>query len=193
MRCKYFSVIVLIAILCGSWAAGRLFSADPPEKSSSEDLAKIERQIAGASLKLAEVELQVLVDANQKLANTFPRSAVERSQQALALAKERAAQAGKDDDADLHTSYVDLTKSEWDVADANYRAAVRANKQIKDAVPRLEVERFRLLAELAKLRYDRAQQAGKLPEIVLLNWQVEDLRNQIRRLVHQVELYRGNE
>jgi hypothetical protein len=192
MNARGFSAFVVIAAICSSWFAGRLMSADPPKsKPTQDELGKIQRQIADVSLKLAETDLQVLVDANRKLPNTFPRSAVERLQQVVAVAKQRVAQTGKDEDS--HASYLALTEAEMNIADADYRTSLQANKQIKNAVPPLELERLRLTAELAMLRHDRAQHASKVPDILLLGWQLDDLREQVRRLGQQVELYRGNE
>ena len=176
--------------MSGSWMVGRLMSADA---KSSDELAKINSQIAELSLKLAETELQVLVDANEKLANTFPRSAVDRLQQVVNAAKQRAAQTSKENGANVYSSYVTLTGGEMNAAALDYRTAMAANSQIKDAVPPLELERLRIAAELAKLRNERAQKAADVPDIVLVNWQLEDLRDQVRRLAQQVQLYRGNE
>ena len=193
MRPKFFVTLALFVAISGGWLAGRLMSADPPKSNDADQLAKINAQIARAELHLAETELKVLVDANTNLPNTFPRSAVMKLQQIVDAAKKRVEQSGKGDSADLHSSYIALTAAEMNSAATNYRTALAANKQIKDAVPALELERLHITAELAKLRSDRAQNAGGVSDIVLLGWQLDDLREEVRNISQQVELYRGNE
>lgn len=193
MRPKFYVTLALMVAISGGWFAGHLMSADPPKASDSDSLAKINAQIARAELHLAETELKVLVDANTKLANTFPRSAVMKLQQVVNAAKKRVEQADKADSHTMLASYVALTAAELNSADTNYRTALAANKQIKDAVPALELERLKITAELAKLRNDRAQQAGTASEVSLLSWQLDDLREKVRNISQQVELYRGNE
>lgn len=193
MRRKTFTM-GLTGLLIGAWLTGQLLSADPAaSKTSGEDLAKLQRQIAETSLKLAENELQVLVEANKRLPNTFPKAAVERAQQIVEVAKARAGEVGKDADADAHANYLGLTAAEMTVAETQYKAALAATQQIKNAVPPLELQRLALTANLTKLRHERAKLAGSVPALVLLSWQLEDLREQVRNLSRQVELYRGNE
>jgi hypothetical protein len=192
MRRSNILIVGLVSIISGSWLAGQLLSADP-KPNSSEELNRISGQIAAMSVKLAEVELQVLVDANEKLANTFPRSAVARLRQTVAAAKLQAANATKSDSASLHENYVALTGAEMHAAALEYQTALAANKSVKNAVPPLELERLKIMAELAKLRNERAQQSTGASEMDLLNWQIADLRDHVRRLSQQVELYRGNE
>lgn len=193
MRRIHVSMGIAALLLC-AWFTGQRLSADPPvPKTGGDELARLQRQIAETSLKLAENELQVLVDANERLPNTFPKAAVERAQQIVEVAKARAEQVGKDADADAHASYLGLATAEMNVAETQYKSALAANRQIKNAVAPLELQRLALTATLAKLRHERAKLAGNVPALVLLSWQLEDLREQVRNLSRQVELYRGNE
>jgi hypothetical protein len=196
MNVRLLSALLFGAAVCTYWIWGAAVWAEPSQTKadgSNPQLGKLQRQIAELSLQLAQNELQVLVDANERLPNEFPRTAVEQAQQFVAAARQRVELTKGQQGPNLYSNYVNLAAAELKAAESQYRAAQAATRLVRDAVPPLELERLRLTTELTKTRFERAKLAKEVPEILLLSWQIEDLREQVRRLARQVELYRGNE
>jgi hypothetical protein len=189
------NVGVAAAIAIAAWFAGQGMHAETPANSqtSGGDLAKIDLAYNENALKLAETELQILVSANEKLPNMFPKVDVDRARAIVALAKWRLDHVRKNVKVAEYENYLVAAEADAKIAQLSYDTSVAANKRIANAVTPLDLEALRLRAELGKLRVERVRAAKTQPDLVMLRWQIQDLRDQIARLTTEVELYRGNQ
>jgi multidrug resistance efflux pump len=155
--------------------------ADPTEAPN------IDVRLAEAKLKLAEADLRSATEWNRRLRGTIPKSTVEWLQQNVKLAKEQVdiARQGKQPWHALHVRQMEATLR---TAQSRLERAEAMNRAAPSSASNLDLERFRLKVEVARLNLTKAQDPAniKSPE-AHLQLQVDQLRDEVDRLKDQVE------
>lgn len=166
---------ILIALLM----AGMTAAAEPQGAVSGESL---EVRSARAQLRLAEANLLRMERANQRVAGTIPSEVVNEYRDDVAVAKARLERAlGGSKEAQFLASLRNA-QAGLRAVEAQWTGAQAANRRTPGAYDEMDVERLRLLAEVARLRVERGQAlVGKSPE-AQREWQIEYLTDEVQRL-----------
>jgi hypothetical protein len=170
---------------CQIILAAVLLAAGPASDESPRDL---QLQYARAKLQLAQTNLKRVEEMNRKLARSVPASVVSEFQSAVAEAQLQVGEAGGDEFA----VWLRRAESELQSTTVRWRNALAANERLrraKDAKPlfdALDVERFRLRAEVNRLQWERGKSLVGGPRAAQLAWQVELLNNEVEYLKEEV-------
>jgi len=106
----------------------------------------------------------------------------------IAEADLQVRQASADNDQSEFAVWLRRAQSQSETAVTRWKNAVSANQQLKDAnqpqgmFNELDIERFRLRAEVARLQWERGRLLVATSREAQLEWQVELLHNEVDRL-----------
>ena len=151
----------------------------PADVAASET---IDVRYARAQLQLAEANLQRVQQINSKLARTVPASVVAEYQRDLDVAKTQMQQAESragDDPFGVWLRRADTIRKN---ADTIWKNAATINRQSPGTFETLDVERFRLRAEVTRLQVERGLLLAHAPREAQLQWQIELVNNEVQRL-----------
>ncbi len=137
--------------------------AAPGSKDREPELAAEQQALnvkyAETFLQLSQVSLQKAMDYNRRVPGGFSEAEVDRLRRIVAFGEERlqwVKNAGrKQADANIFTAEVSLRSAEQ-----NYQKAMNANTRVPSAVSSLEIERLRLIAELARHEHAKSASGG---------------------------------
>lgn len=135
-----------------------------------------------AQLQLAEANLQRVQQMNRRLARTVPASVVSEYQHDLEEAKAQFQQAESPVGEDGFAIWLRRAESIWKSADTLWKNAVAINQRSKGTFENLDIERFRLRAEVTRLQLERGQLLVRAPHDAQLEWQLEVVNNEVQQL-----------
>ena len=121
-------------------------------------------------------------ESNKRVARAVPASVVAEYQYDVEVAKERLAQATGGKAANEFQVWLRRAEAEQQTADAAWKSAAAANERVTGTIGRLDMERLRLRAEVARLQFERGRALVGAGREVQLAWQVDLLDNQVQRL-----------
>jgi hypothetical protein len=165
----------------------------PPNRPATDGKAKaaaerkvapesLEVRYARAQLKLAEANLSRVQQSNQQMERTVPSSIVAEYQDDVRVAKMQLQQVTSGASAgDLQVWLERATAEKRDAATV-WQKATAANRSVPNTFAEIDVERYRLRAEVAKLLLERGQSLVNADREAQLQWQAELLDNQVQRL-----------
>jgi hypothetical protein len=166
-------------------AVALLGTIQPDERPAPREAAveeSLELRYARARLELARANLSRVEQMNKKLDRTVPGSVVADFRDAAATAELQFKQAAKEAPQDELAIWMRRAESAYRSAHNRWQTAIAANRQVKDTIPVLDVDRFRLRTEVARLQLERGKQLAGAPREAQLAWQVEMLNNEIELL-----------
>lgn len=182
------SAIVLMCVLLTVGQADSPKNATPaakkqvpqpaPQDAASESL---EMRYARSRLKLAQANLQRVEEMNRKLDRTVPSSVVNDFKRQVGEAELEFQQASAEK-RDGFEIWLRRAENAFRSATTRWQNAQTANKQVKDTIPALDVERFRLRAEVAQLQWERGKALAKAPREEQLAWQADLLSDEVELL-----------
>jgi hypothetical protein len=164
------TIIALLGPLC-------LLAA--PDDAPSES---VEVRYARAQLQLAEANLKRVEERNKKTARSVPNSVETDYQHEVQIAKTRLEQATAGPDSNEFESWLERADVERNMADLNLKNATSVNDRVPGTFQQLDIERFRLRAEVAKLQLERGQALVNADREAQLQWKIDLLDNQVQRL-----------
>jgi hypothetical protein len=178
-----FCQLVFTAALLVAAAPEAVPTPAPDKPLTAEEL---EVAYARARLALAQTNLKRVEELNRKLARSVPASVVADLQSDVAEADLQLQQASSADQ-DEFAVWLSRAQGELKSAHTRWKNALDANARLKDAknsqlFGALDIERFRLRAEVARLQWERGRQLVSAPRAAQLEWQVELLNNEVDRL-----------
>lgn len=151
-----------------------------PREAAAEE--SLELRYARARLELARANLSRVEQMNKQLDRTVPSSVVADFRDAAATAELQFKQAAKEAPYDEHAVWLRRAVSAYRSAHNRWQSAVAANRQVKDTIPAIDIERFRLRTEVARLLYDRGKELNGGTREAQLAWQAEYLNNELELL-----------
>lgn len=169
-----FNVIVLTAVSLLAQV-----QLPPPKKPATDSL---EVRYARAQLQLAEANLKRVNESNKQLERTVPSSIVAEYQDDVRVAKTRLDLAAAGRSADAFQVWLARAEAERRAADTTWQKATTVNESAPNTFAPIDVERFRLRAELAKLQLERGQQLVGATHEAQSQWQSDLLDNQVQRV-----------
>lgn len=157
--------------------------AAPPSLPAPKDAASenLQMRYARSRLKLAQANLQRVEEMNRKLDRTVPSSVVSDFKREVIEAELQFQQASSET-GDGFDIWLRRAENAWRSATTRWQNAQTANKQVKDTIPALDVERFRLRVEVAQLQWERGKALAKAPREEQLAWQVDLLSDEVELL-----------
>jgi hypothetical protein len=166
-------LITLVSLL------GQQVQLPAPNRTASESL---EARYARAQLQLAEANLARVEESNKKLQRTVPSSIVAEYQDDVRVAKTRLQQAATGRPANDFQVWLERAEAERRSAETTWKQAMAVNQSTPGTFVPLDVERYRLRAEVAKLQLQRGQSLVDSGCEAQLKWQFELLDNQVQWL-----------
>jgi hypothetical protein len=164
-------------LICVLLATGQ--APEPAPKDASAE--NLEMRYARTRLKLAQANLQRVEQMNRKLDRTVPSSVVADFKREVSEAELQFQNASAEKTSEFDV-WLRKAENAFRSATTRWQSALAANKQVKDTIPAIDVERFRLRAEVAQLQWDRGKSLAKSPLEAQLAWQVELLSDEVELL-----------
>jgi len=168
--------VVLITVVC---CLGQLHQTPVPNDIISES---VEVRYARAQMQLAEANLNRVEQSNKRLARSVPSSVVAEYQYDVQVAKTRLEQATAGRAASEFQVWLQRAEAERRTAESTWKNATAVNGRVPGTFEPLDIERFRLRAEVAKLQLERGQALADFGREAQLQWEVDMLDNQVQRL-----------
>jgi hypothetical protein len=142
----------------------------------------VEVRYARAQLQLAEANLSRVQESNKRVARSVPSSVVAEFQYDVEVAKARLEQVTGGRAGSEFQVWLRRAAAEQQVAETNRKSAVGANDRVPGTFGQLDIERFRLRSEVARLQLERGRMLVDAGREAQLQWEVELLDNQVQRL-----------
>ena len=142
----------------------------------------VEVRYAQAQLQLAEANLSRVQQSNQQMERTVPSSIVAEYEDDVRVAKTRLQQSTAGDSGGRFRVWLARAVAEERDAATVWQKATAANQSVPNTFAEIDVERYRLRGEVAKLQLERGQSLANASREAQLQWQAELLDNQMQRL-----------
>ena len=172
---------ILLAITCLLVDAPDRGAAPPTAATASpgptEELAV---QYARAQLHLAEANLKRVRQMNERVKRAVPDSVVADLEHDTQVARLELEQAEKPEASEF-TVWLRRAEMAWKSTESNWRRGVAANQRSAVFDP-LDIERFRLRAEVARLQYERGKALAKGSRDDQLQWELDVLHDEVQRV-----------
>jgi hypothetical protein len=165
--------IILIMIVC--WQAPTATPNDIVAESA-------ELRYARAQVQLAETNLKRLEQSNKRMPRSVPSSVVAEYQHDVLVAKTRLKHATAGQAASDFQVWLQRAEVERRAAEMTWKNATAADVRAPGTFHPLDVERFRLRAEVAKLQLERGKMLVDSSHEAQLQWEIDLLDNQVQRL-----------
>lgn len=170
-------LMLLSAILVSDRTCRQIAAADAAAAGGTNKTESTALQYARMLLKLAEVNMQYANRQNQRVSGTVPPAVMDDLQDDLLEAKARVqALEGSSDQAQAALKGLEASSQ---AAKRRYQRAREANDISNGAVPEGQLERLKVLADLADLRIKRAQELSNAPHADQIQWQIDLLREDV--------------
>ncbi len=185
--------VMIVAVVQSDQPPAERSEAPPrsPEKTSEVKEASdtdLDVRLAEAKLRLARFELSRAKGINRRVPGVYQQETLDRLEQVVKVAEKELALA-RGDEHDLHAVHLLQLEAELELTSRQLRAATEANQSAPHTVSAVNVERFRLRAEVARLTLARAKQASNFRSTEAhLQWQVDRLFEEIQRLRGEIPL-----
>jgi hypothetical protein len=172
---------ILTIVVC----MGQIAQLPAPSNAVAES---IEVRYARAQLQLAEANLNRVEQSNKQVAGSVPSSVVAEYQHDVQVAKTRLAHAAGGQAASEFQVWLQRAEAEHNAAETTWQIATTVNGHLPGTFDPLDIERFRLRAEVARLQLERGQtlvdsgfEAQFQWKMDLLDYQVQRLKEESRR------------
>lgn len=142
----------------------------------------VDVRYARAQLELAEANLNRVQQSNKRVSGSVPGSVVAEYLHDVQVAKTRLEQATAGHAASQFEVWLQRAEAERETAETTWKKAAAVNKRVPGTFGPLDVERFRLRAEVAKLQLERGQALVDSGREAQMQWQIDMLDKQVQRL-----------
>lgn len=178
---KRLAIAAAFVGLCvAAWAA-------QPEDNPSRDRI-LSLQFAQANLNLAQIELQIALEDNRKVAGTVPDILIERLRMNVTVAAAQVEQALGPSTPGAMNVHLRYAEERARVARLDFQKAEAARKKQPESITDLQFERLRLEANVASLRLAIWRNPIFLPSLLdQMQWQIDRLGDEIIELHKRVD------
>jgi hypothetical protein len=168
----------LIIAVGWSWL-GQISQESETQNAIAES---VDVRYARAQLRLAEVDLQRVVESNKRVARSVPEGVVAEFRDDVLVAKARLELAVAGRRASDFQVWLKRAAAEARAAESSWQRATAANDSAPGTFRAIDLERYQLRAEVAKLQLERGQALADAGREAQLEWEVDLLNNQVQRL-----------
>ena len=169
-----------------------IVNADPPttkptlSESAAEESLNIRH--ARAHLELAELDLRRALQWNKRIPDLFSDRTIAYLRKHVEIDGEQLSQSIAHQNPDAHEIYIRGAQAAVELADADVQRRQAIYKSFPDNFHALELDRAIAVAKVAKLSLERTvAKKGSIDTLSQLQWQVEELRNQLLELQIKME------
>jgi len=190
MNVKPIAAILCFTVVC--LATTIVFTSygtaqtDGPRRSDADNSLSSESirvRYARAYLKLANADLGIALDMNKRIGGTYPENTAQRLRNHVEMAKKKLQyelDGGKIKAHDIHLGELEGARK---LAVMNLAKAIAVNNRLAGTVSELEVQRLRLVAEVARLAIARGRDPAAVSSpFAHLQWQLDQMRSELMRL-----------
>jgi hypothetical protein len=158
---------------------GQVTQTPAPNGASFES---VEVRYARAQLQLAEANLNRVEQRNKQVERSVPSSVVSEYQHDVLVAKTRLEQTTADRAASEFQVWLQRAEAERSTAETTWKNATDVNARVPGTFQPLDIERFRLRAEIAQLQLERGHKLVDSGREAQLQWEADLLDNQVQHL-----------
>jgi hypothetical protein len=190
MNVKITSLRIGIAAMLSAIMATTTIAQPSDEETPAADTAEeVTTRLARVYLDLARIELQLALEANELLEGTYSAPAVQRLRNnvtyAETLLQEQLGEVPE------HESQLRDLEGSVQLAEARLKSALSVRERLPESIRDTEIQRLRLLVDVARLALERARQMDESSSPHdRLRWRMEQFRYEIRRLQVDLDLLR---
>jgi hypothetical protein len=167
------NIELLMTIVC----LAPVLQTPPPAPAEN-----IELRYARAHVQLAEANLDRVEQINKRVARSVPSSVVAEYQDDLKVAKTRLEQAVAGQAAGDLKLWLERAAAEQRTAETSWNVVQAVNRMAPATFGPLEVECYRLRAQVAGLQLERGQALVDADLQAQSQWKMDLLDNQVQRL-----------
>jgi hypothetical protein len=157
-------------------------AAPAPPAPSDGQAESIDVRYARAQMQLAEANLRRVTQMNERVARVVPASVVAEYRSDLEVANQQMREAQRAEITDVFAVWLHRAESVWKEADTMWKNAVAVNRRSASTFESLDVERFRLRAEVTRLQFERGKLLAGAPREAQLQWQLDVVNYDVQRL-----------
>lgn len=145
--------------------------------------ANVRAQYARKSLQLAELELAIVLEANEEIPNLHTPRTIQRLRNNVAYAEEALRYETESDEKDLHDLHLHELEVDLKTAQTELAAATKLNQRLPGSLNDLEIKKLRATTEVARLALALARD----PAVIQsredhFQWQIDRMRSEMTRL-----------
>lgn len=177
------------ACLCGAAVIVALATMTAAMRPDADDAREESTEVryARASLRLAKIDLEQLLEEDQRVVGVVPETTLARARMGVKVAKARLEQALSRPGEDARQIQLRYSEERANLAELDVRNAENARMQRPDAISELQMERLQTAAEVARLRAALWREAGDLPsQLDRLQWQIDRLSDELIETNHRI-------
>lgn len=183
------AVIITCVVAPHTWS---IVNADPPptKPTSSESVAveSLDVRHARAHLELAKLDLRRAQAWNKRMPGLFSERTIAYLRKHVEIDGEQLSQSMAQQNADVHDIYIRGAEAAVELADADVQRKQAIYKSFPDDYHAIELDRSIAVAKVAKLSLERTvAKKSSINTLSQLQWQVEELRNQLLELQIKIE------
>ena len=164
--------------------------AEPKAEDEQELLKSFQRLevlSAEAYVKLTELDLQKIMQMNEKMAGVYSNAEVDNLKGAVEIAKERVRVAREQLEGRNESHLVGIALIRLKNAQQVYERALTANRRLATTYGPIDIERLKMAVESARIDADKARVVAKLDSpITDLHLEFDQLREEVRQLRYRV-------
>jgi hypothetical protein len=159
---------------------------DPTNQPGPNDSLSV--RYARAFVSLTQLEWQRALDTNKRVPGTYSTESIAALHRSVAFAQALLDQslAKSEGQKDPKTTIMSFTEARAKAAEADYQRAVEFSNRSQFASDKTELERLRLIAEITKLRVEQSKTLDTNSPAAVLQWEVDQLREDVLLLSQQV-------
>jgi hypothetical protein len=176
---RWLTLLTLVTGILIGLAAQESHLAAKPEAAAADGL---DVHYAELYLSLMKVQLQRSLDTNQQIPGTLGSTIIDAQRQSVNAAEKQLEllKGGR-----RLNVFLICAEANQNASRTAYERAVAVNRQSPGVIPAAEIEVLRLTAELDQVEVDRAKTASNQSPQNFLQWQVDELREEIFQLRNQ--------
>jgi hypothetical protein len=183
--------VFLLALSCWAFTASVARPDEPKQRDNpaEKDLSAqdLNLRLAKARLKLAKLELERAIKANEKAA-IYTTTTLELLRTNVDIAQARLDAVGQPEKLSMHAAHLREVEGAAKIADLRLKQAEQLHEEVPSSFSESRVESMRLRAEIARLELQRARNPAVVSSpLEHLQWQMDQLRQELLDLNLRVE------
>lgn len=185
VQCFLLALVCLFGLGYQSNAVGQ-----PPadQTDASEQEESLEVRYARAHLELAKLDLKRAQYWNRQVSDSVSDKTLAYLQKHVEIDQEQLEQSKQGNLANVHQMYIRGAEASLEWAEAQLARRQRAFKEVGGTLSAIELDRAIAVVNVARLNLERTRmQQDTMHTIAYLQWQLEELRNQVLELQVKVE------
>ena len=176
---SFRAVVVILALAWLVLSRSAISVGDSLHEHATQPEDSLDVRAAQADLELARLELQKVVEKNRQVPNSFPQILVERLEDYVRLAESQLKQLIDPTAAHGHAVHITEAKLAVERAQRHLDRGLELNRRMARLADATEVARRRAALQVAVLRLERAKQLDPRAPHAHIEWQLEQLRDDL--------------